>query len=60
MWKWHRSQSVDDVYSCKDLRTRAAIAIDDEIKEIHVQAAYRKALDTGICLASDDPRLKEK
>jgi hypothetical protein len=66
--QWHRSKkSVDSESACEQARPKVRAAVDKAIQDVSARpeydkalaaAEYDKALAAGLCVSSDDPRLK--
>jgi len=59
--QWHRSKkSAGSESDCEEARPKVRAAVDKAIKDVSARPEYDKALAAGLCVSSDDPRLKEK
>jgi hypothetical protein len=59
--QWHRSRkSAGSESNCEEARPRVRAAVDKAIKDVSARPEFDKALTAGLCVSSDDPRLKEK
>jgi hypothetical protein len=57
--QWRRSKkSVGSESDCEEARPRVRAAVDTAIKNVSTRPEYDKALASGLCVSSDDPRLK--
>jgi hypothetical protein len=57
--QWHRSKrSADSESACEQARPKVRAAVDKAIENVSARAEFDKALASGLCISSDDPRLK--
>jgi hypothetical protein len=57
--QWRRSKkSLGSESDCEEARPRVRAAVDTAVKDVSARLEYDKALASGLCVSSDDPRLK--